>query len=512
MPTDENLYDAVQYPNRSHAQTHLQRLGALGVLRGLAPADPAACRVIEIGCGGGANLLAMAAAYPESEFTGVDLASSAIAVARQCAEELGLGNVFFECASIDDIEARALGKFDYFLAHGIYSWIPDGSKQALLALASGVLAPKGLAYISYNAYPGCHFREMSRRMMGYHTRHLEEPKERISQGRALLQLISRAREGKTPEGYDAVLAEELRHSQEYQEASFFHDDLSDINNPFYFHEFMADAADHGLAFVSEADLRDMQIEGFPPEILSLLRQMEAADELAKEQYLDFLKGRRFRQTLLCPASAAREPRLDAMRLDRLHLAAQISRCEAPADGDPNAHHYAGPKGSRVAGTDPAIQLALERLSEAWPQGLPFSELCTEETSGKVRAFLAEAAMGGVLDLRLTAAPVSWEPGEFPRASRFARWQARNESIVTTLIHQRVRLEDAASQRLLMLLDGTRDVAALAAELARSLIAEKAEVCRTDGTPVSGEENLTAFFREEIPAIIQKFCRLALIPR
>ena len=65
-------YDHVPYPSAVYPQTHPDRLGALATLFGMKPRRADSCRVLELGCGDGLNLLAMAVALPGSQFTGID--------------------------------------------------------------------------------------------------------------------------------------------------------------------------------------------------------------------------------------------------------------------------------------------------------------------------------------------------------------------------------------------------------------------------------------------------------
>jgi hypothetical protein len=44
--------------------------------------------------------------------------------------------------------------FDYIIAHGFFSWVPDEVKAALLDFCARHLAPSGIATISFNAEPG----------------------------------------------------------------------------------------------------------------------------------------------------------------------------------------------------------------------------------------------------------------------------------------------------------------------------------------------------------------------
>jgi len=125
---DASSYDVLLYPPRPFVQTHPDRLATIATLFGLSPVPPAECRVLELGCGVGGNLLPMAAALPDAEFVGIDNAAVPIARARSQAQRLGLGNVSFEHVGIEDYKPPAEG-FDYVIAHGVYSWIPEPVRE-----------------------------------------------------------------------------------------------------------------------------------------------------------------------------------------------------------------------------------------------------------------------------------------------------------------------------------------------------------------------------------------------
>src|ERR687893_3086810 len=91
--TTPTAYDEVRYSSFPYAQTHPDRLATVAALHGLHPADPARCRVLELGCGAGGNLLAMACATPGLEAVGVDLAAKPIAEGRHAIAEVGLENM-----------------------------------------------------------------------------------------------------------------------------------------------------------------------------------------------------------------------------------------------------------------------------------------------------------------------------------------------------------------------------------------------------------------------------------
>ncbi len=184
---EPTAYDAVMYPGLPFSQTHPDRLATIAALYGLPAAPPERCRVLELGCGEGGNLIPMAYVFPGSTFLGLDAAGSAVALGREQISALGLTNVTL--VHVDLLDASNLGTFDYVIAHGVYSWVPPSVQERVLAIASEVLAPNGVAYVSYNALPGGHVRNAMRQMMLWHVRDFEEPDERMAQARGLVRFL-----------------------------------------------------------------------------------------------------------------------------------------------------------------------------------------------------------------------------------------------------------------------------------------------------------------------------------
>ena len=63
-------------------------------------------------------------------------------------------------------------------------------RDQVLAICRRHLAPRGIAYVSYNAYPGCHLRAMWREMMLFHTAQFDDPQDKIDQARGMLQMVA----------------------------------------------------------------------------------------------------------------------------------------------------------------------------------------------------------------------------------------------------------------------------------------------------------------------------------
>ena len=60
-----------------------------------------------------------------------------------------------------------------------------------------------------------------------------------------------------------LLKQEFEWVLTYPDASFFHDDLSPINHPVYFSEFIDHATRYGLQYLSEANILAMAEETYP---------------------------------------------------------------------------------------------------------------------------------------------------------------------------------------------------------------------------------------------------------
>ncbi|MGH9903203.1 MAG: methyltransferase regulatory domain-containing protein, partial [Pyrinomonadaceae bacterium] len=369
--TAVNSYDQILYPSFAVPQSHPDRLATLATLFGMEPAPVGRCRVLELGCGDGSNLLPLAAELPESQFLGIDLAARPIEIGRERARGAGLKNLTLRRLDLMDV-ADDLGRFDYVIAHGLYSWVPPAVQDRVLAVCRAHLAPRGVAFVSYNAYPGGHLRDMLREMMLFHTRHLDEPRQRIAQARALLKFLHEAR--REGDEYQMVLKKEVERVIKFSEDHLFHDDLEEFNLPVYFYQFVEHAGRHGLQYLAEADYYEMQDQSLPAEAVEKLRQL-ADDVVLREQYADFIKCRRFRQTLLCHRDVAVEREQRPEQVRRFWVASPARPARPAPDVKSSApEKFVGLKGATIETDHPLAKAAVLHLGERWPMSVPFDEL------------------------------------------------------------------------------------------------------------------------------------------
>ncbi|MBV9209817.1 MAG: methyltransferase regulatory domain-containing protein, partial [Acidobacteria bacterium] len=508
-------------PSYLHMQTHPDRLATMATFFGMQPAPVERCRVLELGCNDGGNLIPYAFSLPESSFVGIDLAARPIKRGQEMVADLGLKNIELRRFDVMEVD-ESFGEFDYIIAHGLYSWVPPFVRDKILEICRANLSPQGVAYVSYNAYPGCHLRDMTREMMLFHTQNVTDPEEKIVQAMALLKFL--ADSFAEPDLYRMFLQKELEHVLERRREQMFHDDMAEFNQPYYFYQFAREAAAHGLQFLSEADFFEMQDHLYTPQVKEALKIM-SSDIIAREQYLDFVRCRRFRQTLLCHKDVQLNRQIKPERLRGFYIASSARAVSEKPDVTGGAvEEFQGAKGAVMKTDHPVAKAAIICLGEAHPQSLGFQELLERalERSGNALAtneaererdalvlgdILLKVYAAGLVELHVHQQQLATVAGARPIASQLARWQIAQGAVVTTLLCTGLEIEDAFGQKLLRLLDGTRDRADLLREL--SGLVESGELELEDKSEASKQN-----FLDNLPQLLEdslaRFAKLGIL--
>jgi len=428
-------------------------------LFGLQPPALETCRILELGCGDGSHLIPIALTLPGSRSVGADLARAPVEAGRKIISGLHLGNVVLHQLDLRKVD-ESFGQFDYIIAHGLYSWAPPETRDRLLAICGTNLAPDGIAFVSYNTYPGCHMRDMMRQMLLYQTRGLSDPELKLKHAYALINFLASSA-AKPP-----ALAEEVESLQSRSASALFHDDLAETNQPVYFHQFAEHAGRHGLEYVGEAEFKALLHGGLSDETARTLKLVSGGDRIQEQQYLDFLRCRRFRQTLLCRRPAALPERPDAGAVMHLRAASSLQPVSDGADAASDAEaEFRSPAGHTLKTNLPLAKAVLFSLSGRWPASVAFGDLAAEVALRLAGApgdtvalaeLLLRLSLSGVVELHALPPSFTLEVSARPRAFRLARLQAAQGRSVTTLRHTTVDLEDDLSRWMVSLLDGTKN--------------------------------------------------------
>lgn len=513
-------YDQTPYRSFPYPLTRPAHVAAIAHVFGLATPSVATARVLEIGCGGGGNLIPTAAAFPEAHFVGIDLSPLQIGQARDRVEAARLSNIEFRDVSVTDVDA-SWGTFDYIVCHGVYSWVPAEVGRAILRITAERLADTGAAVISYNVLPGWQLRRVARDAMLAHAAQFDEPAEKLAQARAFLDFLKEHSSEHTP--YGQVLRREAGILAVQSDDYVLHEFLEAENNPCTVLEFVKAAEAAGLGYLGDSEIHTMLPESHGPEMAAQLRRL-ATDRVQLEQYIDLVIGRTFRQSILMKpaaiAQAQQAPRPSSMA--GLHVAATFVDVPPAIGPGPFVFKAAARRSADAFRTltteNPVVARALAALSRRWPSTTTAAELTEAVASHDApREIVAVAVLdtlfrlmsAGMLLLSTTPIRAGRAEAAHPVGWSLARADAGRGAVQTaSLHHESVRL-DGPSRTLLPLLDGTRDRPALIRSVLDMLDRGAIEL-QHDGEPVRDPDVKARAIADIVDSTIRALASAALL--
>jgi len=304
----QTIYKELGYKSYPFPFTTPAYLEAYGTLVGLKPPTAKTARVLELGATYGGNIISQAAHNPEATFVGIELSQDQVEKGNKIIGDAKLDNVSLVQGDILNFD-ESMGTFDYIIAHGFYSWISDEMKDKLLDIISNHLADNGIAYVSYNTYPGWHTMEEVRQLMLFANRGHDESthKEKVLRGKTVGSLV-----GAQILNYDNLKERNskflgaLRSVMQKDDYYVGHDHLEPHNNPCYLYQFNDHLKANNLAYVGDADLTLSMVRTYDESIADKLEQLAPNSQADQEQYLDFMLDTTFRKSIICKASAAKD--------------------------------------------------------------------------------------------------------------------------------------------------------------------------------------------------------------
>jgi SAM-dependent methyltransferase len=519
--TRMTAYDELNYEGGIFSQTHPQRLQAVAKLFGLDAPSLKTCSILELGCGDGANLIPMAFHLPAAKLVGVDLAENPIAYGQERISRLGLSNIELLQGDVSKL-GSSLGKFDYIIAHGLYSWVPTDIRPAILKLIQSSLTERGVAYVSFNALPGCRLRHMVRDLIHFRFGEKTADPTILPEVRAFLTTFAGLSIDENDHTVDRDLPKdrylqtlkgEIKFALSLPDHVLFHDDLSNFATPFYLHEFATAAEGHGLQYLGEANMETMFPKSGSESFSNAAKHWGNTSKdpwIAQQQYIDYALGRRFKQSLLChQSSSSAQARQIALKrevgpdtLSSMHVRTKLM---AQSAGKQNTGKQGASdqktwlsrdllkfefRGRVVSIDEPLAKAALSLLGQVYPDSLAIADLISESLAICVKAGLKyerhashqamqrmfwSLMLGGHVELlgeaisnRIIPPAKQREGEEFlqnyrPRLSALLRDALTHAQPLTGSIHEGFRLDEQRSIDLALLMDGTKSIADLAGE-------------------------------------------------
>jgi methyltransferase-like protein/2-polyprenyl-3-methyl-5-hydroxy-6-metoxy-1,4-benzoquinol methylase len=513
-------YDELPYESRPFTEAHPDRLAVVATLFGMRPPPIENCRVLELGCANGSNLVPMAAVLSGSRFVGIDLSRRQIDDARRAVAAVGLTNIELEARSITDLGPE-LGSFDYIICHGVYSWVPTEVRDKILDICAHQLTPRGVAYISYNTLPGWTLHRMIREALLYHTRRLVTPLDKVRHARQFLDFLARSGGDDPRSNYNVALQKSAETLRPRSDSYLFHEYLEEVNDPFYLHEFVEHAAEHGLQYLGDAHVASMLLGQLPREVEDTVRTL-ARDLVESEQYLDLIQNRPFRRTLLCHQGITLDHSLRPAALATLAVSTSARPLSPSVDVRSSAfEEFRLPGGRTLSTQEPLVKAALHHLADAAPRRVPFETLLPaararlERESASLdadRELLGARVLSyyttGFVSLHRHVPCLASEPGDRPRASPVVRLQALTGLRVTNLWHEQIEVTEFA-RRLAAFLDGAHDRAALL-ETMTALVRDGALALAPPPIDTAAPEELRARVRAVLDETLYLFAKSACL--
>lgn len=516
----DTSYNDIPYMGRVHFQTHIEKLSLSARIFGMETTSLEKARVLELGCGDGSNIISMALHFPKAEFVGIDGSTVHIERGRKMLEYAGTTNVRLEAMDISHLQDQ-FGTFDYIICHGVFSWVPETVRGHILRICREQMNPLGIGYISYNAYPGWKQYEMLRDMMHFHVVRQEEQKEQLLQARALVQFLSSHIPDTDNDPYGRFISAQedfiLGLSDEY----LYHEYLEAHNQPYWFYEFIRLLNEHALQYLGDTDFTSMLSLHWPEETKEILNTI-ATTQYELEQYMDMLRGRRFRCTLFVhhARDVTREIEPDVFKdfyysykaCDKWSYVAATGTIEPPSV-ERSAEDIIATLVNSIENSSiqNKLQIAIfQHLHKMWPKRVHFNELREIAAISKGES-LSRAEVLGMAELLQTLYLMSeikihlFCPSarntipEKPHLNSVARYQASYQKVISTQLHNMVGIREDWAQEMVMLMDGTRTVDQLADDLYAKL--QKGEgtplECKDeDGNEITGKENIIALLKAQ----------------
>ena len=302
----QTIYSELGYKSMPFPYTTPATLEAYAALVGVSAPNPKTARVLELGATYGGNIISQALFNSDATFVGIELSQEQVEKGNEVIANAGLTNVSLIQSDIASIGSE-IGTFDYIIAHGVYSWVDDSVKDALLRLIDEHLAEDGIAYISYNTYPGWHTMEEVRQLMMFSNRDKAQfnHKEKVLHGKTIGSIVgSQILKYDNLKERNSKFLGALRSVMQKDEYYVGHDHLEPNNDPVYFYQFNDHLGAHNLAYLCDADLTLSMVRSFDADIADTLDKLALNDHVAQEQYLDFILDTTFRKSIICKAKHA----------------------------------------------------------------------------------------------------------------------------------------------------------------------------------------------------------------
>lgn len=388
------------------------------------------------------------------------------------------------------------------------------AQDAVFRITAETLADNGVAYVSYNTYPGWHLRNIVRDICLHHAGNEGGPKLRVARARWMLEKLATQTAEKTP--YGQMLRGEAKQNAGRPDSYILGEFLATHNTPCYFHEFVERADRFGLRFLSETDLASSIPETLEVETAELVRTIADQSGVMLEQYMDFFIGRPFRRSLLVKAAVQASRTITPARLAGLHFACNLQRDPDSGDGKVTYRR----SNAVVSDPEPALQRVLDYLEASYPATRTVDEMIShaagpdyvgdEATREAFLSTFLSLLAKGLLDLSSVSVGGGRATDRCPEVWRLARIEAaEGQEWLSTWRHAPIG-NDAGMRVVVPLADGKHDRELLRKAVEDALLSGAIALKGLDITLPEGRKQLGPLAGKILEQILLRIERAGLL--
>lgn len=253
-------------------------------------------RYCELGCGRGYGTALLAAANPDMDFVGIDFNPTHIAEAQSFADKVGLANLTFLETSFGDAVASSdpvLDDFDFVTLHGVFTWVSAEARREIVDFLRTRLRPGGIAYVSYNTFPGWAaitplqhmIREVAARSTG-------DSLARLGRARDMIAQLARA--GCAYIAQNPSVRSRVEHISKQDVHYLAHEFLNEHWSPIYVTQAFEQFREAKLTFIGSASIAENRLSFAVPKDMHAL-VTSATDLAMREQVKDLAVNKQFRR-------------------------------------------------------------------------------------------------------------------------------------------------------------------------------------------------------------------------
>jgi methyltransferase-like protein len=305
------------------------------------------------------------------------------------------------------------------------------------------------------------------------------------------------------------------------ETSLLHDEMEEVNYPLYFYQFMEHAAEYDLQYVAEIPFVQVMMPDIPDAVRQQLGNL-ADDLIEMEQYVDYIRHRTFRRTLLCHADISIERKLTPQSITHFYIASR-ARVVDDENAPPTVVRFADSDDTALSTDHPITKVAIQYLIEtratlSFDKLLRFAceQLQIDQPTEQDRMGLASNLLQGYSSSTELVELFSSHPGyvttmsDKPHARPIARLDAldADQPTTTNLKHERVTL-DGFIRLILPFLDGEHNRDDLLDEVIAHIAAGRVAIRDKDSNPLT-PENAREMMSGQIDVALRWLARSALL--